>query len=66
MGLREVPIFFFAVGVVHYLVLFVTLYQRLPTNAQLPKELHPPQSRAVGHRRSPNSSYSSIVCTGFR
>ncbi|CAD6332695.1 unnamed protein product [Miscanthus lutarioriparius] len=41
MGLREVPIFFFAVGVVHYLVLFVTLYQRLPTNAQLPKELHP-------------------------
>jgi len=41
MGLREVPIFFFAVGVVHYLVLFVTLYQRLPTNVQLPKELHP-------------------------
>ena len=41
MGLREVPIFFFAVGVVHYLVLFVTLYQRLPTNAKLPKELHP-------------------------
>jgi hypothetical protein len=26
---------------VHYLVLFVTLYQRLPTNAQLPRELHP-------------------------
>jgi hypothetical protein len=41
MGLREVPIFFFAVGVVHYLVLFVTLYQRLPTNAQLPRDLHP-------------------------
>jgi hypothetical protein len=41
MGLREVPIFFFAVGVVHYLVLFVTLYQRLPSNAQLPRELHP-------------------------
>jgi hypothetical protein len=41
MGLREVPIFFFAIGVVHYLVLFVTLYQRLPTNAQLPRELHP-------------------------
>ncbi|CAD6332692.1 unnamed protein product [Miscanthus lutarioriparius] len=41
MGLREVPIFFFAVGVVHYLVLFVTLYRRLPTNAKLPKELHP-------------------------
>ncbi|OVA01867.1 Voltage-dependent anion channel [Macleaya cordata] len=41
MGLKEGPIFFFAVGLAHYLVLFVTLYQRLPTNATLPKELHP-------------------------
>ncbi|OEL21922.1 S-type anion channel SLAH3 [Dichanthelium oligosanthes] len=41
MGLTEPAIFFFAVGLVHYLVLFVTLYQRLPTNVQLPKELHP-------------------------
>ncbi|KAF3324490.1 S-type anion channel SLAH2-like protein [Carex littledalei] len=41
MGLKEGPIFFFAVGLAHYMVLFVTLYQRLPTNATLPKELHP-------------------------
>ncbi|CAL4895103.1 unnamed protein product [Urochloa decumbens] len=41
MGLREAPLFFFAVGLAHYVVLFVTLYQRLPTNVQLPKELHP-------------------------
>jgi len=41
MGLREGPIFFFAVGLAHYVVLFVTLYQRLPTNVTLPKELHP-------------------------
>ncbi|KAF5743487.1 hypothetical protein HS088_TW08G00071 [Tripterygium wilfordii] len=41
MGLKEGPIFFFAVGLAHYAVLFVTLYQRLPTNATLPKELHP-------------------------
>uniref|UniRef100_M8BDL8 Tellurite resistance protein tehA n=1 Tax=Aegilops tauschii TaxID=37682 RepID=M8BDL8_AEGTA len=41
MGLRELPIFFFGVGLAHYAVLFVTLYQRLPTNVQLPKELHP-------------------------
>ncbi|RHN50927.1 putative voltage-dependent anion channel [Medicago truncatula] len=41
MGLIEGPIFFFAVGLAHYTVLFVTLYQRLPTNATLPKELHP-------------------------
>ncbi|KAG9448427.1 hypothetical protein H6P81_014555 [Aristolochia fimbriata] len=41
MGLKEGPVFFFAVGVAHYVVLFVTLYQRLPTNETLPKELHP-------------------------
>ncbi|KAF8659632.1 hypothetical protein HU200_058389 [Digitaria exilis] len=41
MGLREGPTFFFAVGLAHYVVLFVTLYQRLPTNETLPKELHP-------------------------
>ncbi|XP_047060273.1 S-type anion channel SLAH2-like isoform X1 [Lolium rigidum] len=41
MGLREGPIFFFAVGLAHYIVLFVTLYQRLPTNVTLPKEFHP-------------------------
>ncbi|XP_031107897.1 S-type anion channel SLAH3-like isoform X1 [Ipomoea triloba] len=41
MGLREGPIFFFAIGLAHYMVLFVTLYQRLPTNETLPKELHP-------------------------
>ncbi|KAG8084797.1 hypothetical protein GUJ93_ZPchr0010g9469 [Zizania palustris] len=41
MGLNEGPVFFFAVGLAHYSVLFVTLYQRLPTNETLPKELHP-------------------------
>lgn len=41
MGLKEGPLFFFAVGLAHYTVLFVTLYQRLPTNETLPKELHP-------------------------
>ncbi|CAH8318036.1 unnamed protein product [Eruca vesicaria subsp. sativa] len=41
MGLEEGPMFFFAIGLAYYLVLFVTLYQRLPTNETLPKELHP-------------------------
>ncbi|CAL4903478.1 unnamed protein product [Urochloa decumbens] len=41
MGLKEGPAFFFSVGLAHYSVLFVTLYQRLPTNETLPKELHP-------------------------
>ncbi|KAI4340903.1 hypothetical protein MLD38_025697 [Melastoma candidum] len=41
MGIREGPLFFFAIGLAHYMVLFVTLYQRLPTNETLPKDLHP-------------------------
>ena len=43
MGLREGPVFFFAVGLAHYTVLFVTLYQRLPTTSEtMPKaELYP-------------------------
>ncbi|KAK7380422.1 hypothetical protein VNO78_32932 [Psophocarpus tetragonolobus] len=41
LGLREGPIYFFAVGLAHYIVVFVTLYQRLPTNETLPKELNP-------------------------
>jgi hypothetical protein len=41
MGLREPALFFFAVGSVHYVVLFVTLYQRLLTNVPLPRDLHP-------------------------
>ncbi|XP_039115699.1 S-type anion channel SLAH3-like isoform X2 [Dioscorea cayenensis subsp. rotundata] len=41
MGLKQASIFFFSVGLAHYTVLFITLYQRLPTNQPLPKELHP-------------------------
>lgn len=41
MGVRDGPVFFFAIGLAHYIVLFVTLYQRLPTNEMLPKDLHP-------------------------
>nr|APA28904.1 SLOW ANION CHANNEL-ASSOCIATED 1a variant 2 [Selaginella moellendorffii] len=41
VGWIDGGIFFWAIGLAHYLVLFVTLYQRLPTNEALPKELHP-------------------------
>lgn len=41
VGWKEPAIFFWAVGLAHYLVLFVTLYQRLPTNETLPSDLHP-------------------------
>lgn len=41
VGWTEPALFFWAVGLAHYLVLFVTLYQRLPTNETLPSDLHP-------------------------
>ncbi|OMO87488.1 C4-dicarboxylate transporter/malic acid transport protein [Corchorus capsularis] len=41
MGWKESAIFFFSVGMVHYLVLFVTLYQRLSGSDRLPKMLRP-------------------------
>lgn len=41
VGWDEPAMFFWAVGCAHYLVVFVTLYQRLPTAEVLPKELHP-------------------------
>ncbi|XVF51609.1 hypothetical protein PTKIN_Ptkin04bG0198000 [Pterospermum kingtungense] len=37
----EAARFLWSVGFAHYLVVFVTLYQRLPTSEALPKELHP-------------------------
>ncbi|KAL2902322.1 Guard cell S-type anion channel SLAC1 [Bienertia sinuspersici] len=41
VGWKEPGKFLWAVGFAHYLVVFVTLYQRLPTSEALPKELHP-------------------------
>ncbi|XP_031494915.1 S-type anion channel SLAH4-like [Nymphaea colorata] len=37
----EPALFLFSVGIVHYLVVFVTLYQRLPCNASSPARLQP-------------------------
>ncbi|PIN18281.1 hypothetical protein CDL12_09051 [Handroanthus impetiginosus] len=41
VGWKEAGKFLWAIGFAHYLVVFVTLYQRLPTSEALPKELHP-------------------------
>ncbi|KAI5073519.1 hypothetical protein GOP47_0011532 [Adiantum capillus-veneris] len=41
MGYNELALFFWSVGFFHYLILLVTLYQRLISAAMLPKELHP-------------------------
>ncbi|XP_020686218.1 S-type anion channel SLAH2-like [Dendrobium catenatum] len=61
MGLKEGPVFFFAVGLAHYLVLFVTLYQRLPTNEALPKDLHPVFFLFVAVPSLASVSWSRIV-----
>ncbi|KAI3464888.1 hypothetical protein Pfo_021551 [Paulownia fortunei] len=41
MGWLEVSVFLFSLGMVHYLVLFVTLYQRLSGGERLPTILRP-------------------------
>lgn len=41
MGWREISICLFSLGMVHYLVLFVTLYQRLSGSDRLPAMLRP-------------------------
>ncbi|CAK9148238.1 unnamed protein product [Ilex paraguariensis] len=41
MGWQEVAVCFFSLGMVHYLVLFVTLYQRLSGGDRLPAMLRP-------------------------
>ncbi|KAL5748605.1 hypothetical protein ACOSQ2_025902 [Xanthoceras sorbifolium] len=47
VGWQEAAKFLWAVGFAHYLVVFVTLYQRLPTSEALPKELHPVYSMFI-------------------
>ncbi|XP_031495777.1 S-type anion channel SLAH1-like [Nymphaea colorata] len=37
----ELGLFLFAIGIIHYVVVFVTLYQRLPCNASFPAQLRP-------------------------
>lgn len=41
MGWKEIAVFMFALGMVHYLVLFVTLYQRVSGGDRLPVILRP-------------------------
>ncbi|KAI4334128.1 hypothetical protein L6164_018858 [Bauhinia variegata] len=41
MGWKEIAMCMFSLGIAHYLVLFVTLYQRLPGDNSLPAMLRP-------------------------
>ncbi|KAG6791796.1 hypothetical protein POTOM_000929 [Populus tomentosa] len=47
VGWKEASKFLWAVGFAHYLVVFVTLHQRLPTSEPLAKELHPVSSMFI-------------------
>jgi tellurite resistance protein TehA-like permease len=60
-GWPELATFFWAVGLAHYVVLFVTLYQRLPTAAVVPKELHPVFFLFVAAPSSASLAWARIV-----
>lgn len=60
VGWKEVGKFLWAVGFAHYLVLFVTLYQRLPTSEALPKELHPVYSMFIAAPSAASIAWQTI------
>ncbi|KAK1384882.1 guard cell S-type anion channel SLAC1 [Heracleum sosnowskyi] len=60
VGWKEPAKFFWAVGFAHYLVLFVTLYQRLPTSEALPKELHPVYSMFIAAPAAASIAWQNI------
>lgn len=61
VGWKEVAIFFWAVGFAHYLVLFVTLYQRSPFTTKLPRELHPVFFLFIAAPSTASVAWSQIV-----
>ncbi|KAK3012162.1 hypothetical protein RJ639_010461 [Escallonia herrerae] len=60
VGWNEAGKFLWAVGFAHYLVLFVTLYQRLPTSEALPKELHPVYSMFIAAPSAASIAWETI------
>ncbi|KAI3713363.1 hypothetical protein L1987_71940 [Smallanthus sonchifolius] len=60
VGWKEPGKFLWAVGFAHYLVLFVTLYQRLPTSVALPKELHPVYSMFIAAPSAASIAWEAI------
>ncbi|XP_062146992.1 guard cell S-type anion channel SLAC1 isoform X2 [Alnus glutinosa] len=60
VGWNEAAKFLWAVGFAHYLVLFVTLYQRLPTSETLPKELHPVYSMFIAAPSAASLAWQTI------
>lgn len=60
VGWQEPAKFFWAIGFAHYMVLFVTLYQRLPTSEALPKELHPVYSMFIAAPSAASIAWETI------
>lgn len=60
VGWKEAGKFLWAVGFAHYLVVFVTLYQRLPTSEALPKELHPVYSMFIAAPSAASIAWQTI------
>ncbi|KAL9242863.1 hypothetical protein vseg_016821 [Gypsophila vaccaria] len=60
VGWFEPAKFLWAVGFAHYLVVFVTLYQRLPTSEALPKELHPVYCMFIATPAAASIAWDSI------
>ncbi|XP_038906020.1 guard cell S-type anion channel SLAC1 [Benincasa hispida] len=59
-GWMEAAKFLWSVGFAHYLVVFVTLYQRLPTSEALPKELHPVYSMFIAAPSAASIAWQTI------
>lgn len=59
-GWKEPAKFLWAIGFAHYLVVFVTLYQRLPTSEALPKELHPVYSMFIAAPSAASIAWKTI------
>ncbi|GAB4834278.1 hypothetical protein Ancab_032545 [Ancistrocladus abbreviatus] len=60
VGWNEAAKFFWAVGFAQYLVVFVTLYQRLPTSEAFPKELHPVYSIFIAAPSAASIAWETI------
>ncbi|KAJ8511815.1 hypothetical protein OPV22_002249 [Ensete ventricosum] len=60
VGWEEAGKFLWAVGLAHYLCVFVTLYQRLPTSEALPKELHPVYSLFIATPSAASIAWKAI------
>ncbi|XP_027083357.2 guard cell S-type anion channel SLAC1-like [Coffea arabica] len=60
VGWKEAGKFLWSIGFAHYLVVFVTLYQRLPTSEALPKELHPVYSMFIATPAAASLAWGAV------